>query len=854
MMSDKKRASRKSFAVDSSLLPIACLFLIGCLLGGQSAALAAGPWWPTPKTTPLVSDKEFFAALDLSLPGMEPVKKAAEADDFKAAKTAYLEYCRTKKAAKWRIDPAEKPKVAAAKSDAEGDRVCKHFFAMPWGDDMKSYFVGEEIDWSFNPRKPADPAYSYEWTYIAMNRMYDWNHLGEAYWRTLDEKYAREWVSQMEDWVVKNPVAMDAGYGHTFNWRTLEAGLRMAEVWPDSYFRFLNSPSFTPEAHATFVKSVLEHGRRLERMTLKNDHGGNWVTMELNGLCTAGILFPELKEAQGFVKTSFDRLGRELTAQVYPDGGQTELSPMYHQTAMDNFAALARTAKLNKVAVPEDYLAKLKPMYVWGMLLADQSGTLPPVNDQTSAMHIQRTSRQAYDLWGDKEFLFAATGGKEGVAPPASSFLPYSGYAAMRGGWDPDDVYLFFDGGPAGTGHFHEDMLNLYLRCFGHTLLTEAGGFAYDQSKWRAYVLGTTAHNTITVDGKQQQRGHDGAVPLMKPCPAKWQSSAMLDYASATYDAGYMEAKYVAKQYFPLTYVGQRDTSVQHTRHVLFLKPYCVLVVDMIDGKGTHRLDAYFHLNAPDAIVDEKTLRVQSAIPGDVQLGLYPLETAGISVRKARGQEDPPLGWVMWEKRAITTIVYSQQAQAPVVFATLLYPYKDKQAPEVTSRDFGLPADSAWARQIETPRERAVVFIWQHSQAARLEVKTDIVGRVATDAKVLVIRQPRQDASASGESATAPTAGETWVELEGATLFECEGLSVKAAESASLVIVCQGDKLLMCNLSNAEAKLKIDKPFAASVALAPGKWTEVAAKESKDAPPPKPPCSPSHPRRVPGSA
>lgn len=785
---------------------------------------------------PLITDQDLLAALDLDKPGMESVKKASAVGDVPAAKAAYLEYCRTVKAAKWRIDPSARPTTSAAKDDPQGDRVCRHLFAMPWGDDTKPYFVGEKIDWSFNPNKPTDPAYTREWTYIAMNRMYDWNHLGLAYWKTLDEKYAREWVAQMEDWVLENPVPMDAPYGATLNWRTLEAGLRMGEIWPDAYFRFLMSPAFTPEAHATFVKSVLEHGRRLQRGVLKADHGGNWVTMECNGLATAGILFPELKDSAGFVKTAFGRMGKELSAQVYPDGGQVELSCMYHQTAMDNFAALARTATLNKVPVPEDYLSRLKPMYVWGMRLADQSGVLPPVNDETSPMPIRRTSRDAYQMWGDGEFLFAATGGKEGNAPPTSSFLPYSGYAAMRGGWAADDLYLFFKGGPVGTGHWHEDMLTLYLRCFGKTLLTEAGGYAYDQSKWRAYVLGTTAHNTITVDGKQQQRGRNGAAAAMKPCPARWRSSMMLDYAAATYDAGYMEAKYVPKAYFPLEYVGPRENSVKHTRHVLFLKPYCVLAVDMLDGNGTHRFDAYFHLNFPDAGLDDRTLQVHTSGVAGAQLALFPLETSSLTARKAQGQEDPPLGWVMWQKRPIPTIVYTKQTAAPATFATLIYPYKDANRPDVSAKDLGLAVTDGWASQLQTPREWAVILVQRRQTPREVEMNTDLAGKVSTDAATLVIRKPLEAAGQTTQ-ADAPA----WCFLDQVKTFTCEGIALKADAPVSLLLVRKAEALLLCNLGDAPATVKIERPFAVTATLLPGKWVQAAAAETRDVPQPNPP-------------
>ena len=63
--------------------------------------------------------------------------------------------------------------------------------------------------------------------------------------------------------------------------------------------------------------------------------------------------------------------------------------------------------------------------------------------------------------------------------------------------------FLLFDAGPYGLGHQHEDKLSMFIYALGRVLLTEAGTYSYDRSKYRRYVLGTWAHNTILVDGGQ---------------------------------------------------------------------------------------------------------------------------------------------------------------------------------------------------------------------------------------------------------------------------------------------------------------------------------------------------------------
>ena len=84
--------------------------------------------------------------------------------------------------------------------------------------------------------------------------------------------------------------------------------------------------------------------------------------------------------------------------------------------------------------------------------------------------------------------------------------LPWSGFFVMRTGWGKEDTWALFDGAPFGRAHQHEDKLSLLLYAGGKLLLTEGGNYAYDSSEMRSYVLSTRSHNTVRVDGQDQNR------------------------------------------------------------------------------------------------------------------------------------------------------------------------------------------------------------------------------------------------------------------------------------------------------------------------------------------------------------
>ena len=204
-----------------------------------------------------------------------------------------------------------------------------------------------------------------------------WITLGLAYLATGEEKYAKEFVYQMTDWVKQCPVPVNDSGNKGVLWRTIEEGIRMGQTWPAAYYLFLNSPSFTDDAMVTMVKSEVEHARHLMEFTTT----GNWLTMETNGLMHVGVLFPEFKEAEAWRKTAADRLYAELDKQVYPDGAQIELSTGYHQVSLANFAGAWDVAHVNGIAMPADYIAKLQKMFDYDLDVSMPDGYAPGLND-----------------------------------------------------------------------------------------------------------------------------------------------------------------------------------------------------------------------------------------------------------------------------------------------------------------------------------------------------------------------------------------------------------------------------------------------------------------------------------------
>jgi len=621
--------------------------------------------WEMEIVSPETYDRELFEALDLERPDLAAVKAAYGAGHIAEAERALADHMKA------RSEPAG-PDLATAGSASvisEADEICQHVFRFVG---CPAHQLGEQIMWSEDP-------FNYDQWAIALNRHSHWLALGRAYAATNDEKYAREFVDQLVGWVDAMPVYIGSHWiqGPYFepgkNPLTLDAGIRMGQTWFPAYYYFRASPSFGVEAQVAMLRSFHDHALYLMDETYYHETS-NWGTMEANGLLHIGLMLPEFREAGTWAETAALRLRRQLEAQVYPDGAQIELAPGYHGVTLGNMLGALELSRRVGYQMPEGFEAGLERMFEYYVRIAMPDGRTPAVNDSGWG-GVGGMLARGYQLFPDRrDFQYLATGGSEGELPGYTSCaLPYAGWHMMRTGWTPDSRYLFLDAGPFGSGHQHEDKLHIILHANGHTILAEPGNYSYDASDWRRYVLSTRAHNTVLVDGMEQNRRrvretYVGAEPVGNP----WVTGEDFDYAEGTYIDGYGP---------------ENDRTVTHTRRLLFVKPdywVCLDVLTPTDEK-VHTYEAIFHLDAESAEQDEATLAV-TARSGSAALAIVPLWRQDLALDVVSGQREPVVqGWLPTgrhnELRPIPTAIYRAEAAGRVVMAYALVPFEGEDSP-----------------------------------------------------------------------------------------------------------------------------------------------------------------------------
>lgn len=627
----------------------------------------------------------FYKNLNFENKQLEKVKIAVQKKDWASASKEYKIYRQTfLETFKWHFSVLDKPTSHSGEVDPRVYDLMNHYAVDLWygivGDEK--IHLGENINWEFNPRKPSDPKYNPQFEWAVVNRHEAWSLFGKAYWATGDDKYVKAWVDQLLDWISDCKAPSDkatfSSMIHSKTWSPLTASARVKNAWPDCYIRMIGSKAFNEKAHLAFCISALQHGLFIQRMLNENKTGTNNHTLAQSAaLVFLGTFFPEFSQASTWRLESTNRLEIEAKKQVYPNGIQTELSPGYHIMSVKDYLENVTLLKENGYTVSL-YLEKIaEQMARFPFLLSEPSGLLPELNDSWE-LNIKKQNSFFKNYQNDPEVEYIITSGEKGKKPPHDIFFEYAGYYTMRSGWDPQAVYALFDGGPQGTGHWHEDKLHFLISAFGERFIIDTGNYTYDQSEERRYCQLTSAHNTIMVNEKDQKRGEikggNNRIIEHKIIENPHYFSDEVSYVSSEYRDGYQKSKWTAFDYYPIEWVGEIDRDPTHTRHFIYLKPNTFLIIDNLNANQKNKYEAFFHFASPNAQWDQdkQTLTYQG------QSGILTLQSVSpkkVLGRVVVGQENPMLGWsfhrVAPKKRPIATLVQTLN-ETSTVFANVI--------------------------------------------------------------------------------------------------------------------------------------------------------------------------------------
>lgn len=468
-------------------------------------------------------------------------------------------------------------------------------FDLPWDMERTTEPVrfSGDIDWLYQPGD--DPEFIYQ-----MNRHRYWVCLGQAYAMTGEERYAKCFAEQLEDWILKNPITEET---RPKTWRTIEAGLR-AESWIKAMGYMISSPAVTESVFERFEEALACHGAYLAACDVPFSIKSNWGVLENSGLYVIGKALESLgghPEAKTYSELAKRRLIKQLEVQVMDDGVHWEQSPMYHNEVLKCYLEVLRVAARYEDTFLETAVQKIRSMAYADRIWQKPDGSQPSGGDSdvTDLRDILTVSAcqfddpvlksggyERLDFEGIWDYGTAAQKQYERLEArdPQETFswLADSGNWYLRSSWKSDADYLHVRCGSLGGGHGHFDKLHLDLVLDGEDILIDPGRYTYVDGEERRRLKSARAHNSVTVDGNEYTT-----------CLDSWEVRGL-------YPAG--KGSCCRKGDYTLitcSHLGYIQNGVQVERRVLAIGTRIYLIMDTCYGAGVHTLEQHFHV-APE--------------------------------------------------------------------------------------------------------------------------------------------------------------------------------------------------------------------------------------------------------------
>lgn len=371
-------------------------------------------------------------------------------------------------------------------------------------------------------------------------------------------KYYEKYKELILSWIINNP------YPYGDGWHPYTISLRVAN-WISTYVIFKNRIEKDSSFKKQLVESLYLQYIYLYK-NLEKDVLGNHYFENIKALLIGSIFFED-----GNVKSKFTQeLFKQLEEQILEDGMHFELTPMYHKIILEDLIKI--TVWFREEAFYDELCGYVQRMVDVMYSLEAGFGKTPAFNDSTDGISksykcLLETCKQEFSL-----------------NPNFVGSLTKSGYYIICN----DKYKLIFDCGeicpsylPA---HGHCDALSYELSIDGTPILVNSGTYQYESGQWRDYFRKTKAHNTVTIDEKEQSQfwGSFRVANRINDVKRSQFSHKGIDFIHGSYK----------------TYFG-----AIHNRFIGVINEDLIIVLDEVKAKENEEVRSYIHI-APNMKVE----------------------------------------------------------------------------------------------------------------------------------------------------------------------------------------------------------------------------------------------------------
>ncbi|MDC3333042.1 heparinase II/III family protein, partial [bacterium] len=518
--------------------------------------------------------------------------------------------------------------------------------------------------------------------------------LCSAYAQTNDQRYIDGFKRSLISWFEQCPYLMGPHWTSS-----LELGIRLINwslCW--QLIGGYKSVVFEGEEGQTFreqwLTSIYQHAHFINGHYSRFSSANNHLIGEASGVYLASVTWPYWSELSRWGEKAKSELETESTRQNFFDGVNKEQAVSYQQFVLDFLLLPYLAAKASDESFSPGYIKTIEDMMVYLAAIMDVKGNVPMIGDADDGYAVRLSYQSDFCpyrsllavgavLFDRSDFKFKAGSfddkalfllGIEGQKAYASmpvevpeglpSQFTGGGYYLLGHHFNGEgEIKMLVDAGELGYGgiaaHGHADALSVYLSVSGKEILIDPGTYAYHtEEKWRNYFRGTSAHNTIRIDGQDQSVIGGNFMWLDK-------AEAFVEVYEHTSGSGRIVASHNG-------YLRLHD-AVNHRREICFSgADRQILISDEIICQGEHQIEQFWHLSESSLakLQDNNTL----VISNDNVCVNMQLDTSA-EVAIYRGDEKLPLGWSSRRfdnKVSSTTVRVSRKVKGSVTLFTAI--------------------------------------------------------------------------------------------------------------------------------------------------------------------------------------
>ncbi len=301
----------------------------------------------------------------------------------------------------------------------------------------------------------------------------------------------------------------------------------------------------------------------------KHNHG---LDQDL-ALLTATLVISNEKSLS-WKSLALERLEEQLKGLFLEDGSYSEHSPHYGYLILDRIIQFTPLIKIADSNYYHKILRIIRLGLEFLLNILQPNGLLPTIGDsEERVIALVTTEKMDPSIKAIIDKINNIDQIRLYKLQSNDHVFPKGGYAILKNKVEKleDVVQITFCSAFHSRVHKHHDDLSFTLFATGVPIFTDPGKFNYDyKSLERNYVISSRAHNSVIVDGEDTQ--------IIRLNVGKSAITSFFGDEDFSFSSG-----------CHCLYPG-----VIHSRLIVYLKPYDILILDYLEGYKNHKFEQNF--------------------------------------------------------------------------------------------------------------------------------------------------------------------------------------------------------------------------------------------------------------------